>query len=193
QLRSVRTRLADQQNVPPFVIFSDRTLHELACYFPVTPDEMRRITGVGDMKLQRYSDDFLPPIQAFVESNPQVKSSVPPLPEPRAPRQVKSSAGKTFDVTWQMLKEGLDRSQIAERRGLTMGTVSTHIERLILDGRDVELDRHVEPAKRLEIERLFKHLGTDSLREIVEASDGTVEYGEARIVRAAMQTNSDKK
>jgi ATP-dependent DNA helicase RecQ len=193
RLRSVRTRLAAEQNVPPFVVFSDRTLHELACYFPVTPDEMRCITGVGEMKLQRYSDDFLPPIRAFVESNPQAKSSVPPLPEPRAPRQTKSSAGATLGITWQLVKEGLDRSQIAERRGLTTGTISTHIERLILDGRDVELDRQVEPAKRLEIERLFKRLGTDSLREIVEASEGTVEYGEARIVRAVIQINSNKK
>ncbi len=193
RLRSVRVRIAGEQNVPPFVVFSDRTLHELACYFPVTPDEMRRVTGVGEMKLQRYSDDFLPVIRAFVESNPQVKSSAPPLPEPRAPRQTKSPAGKTFGVTWQLLKEGLDRSQIAERRGLTTGTISTHIERLILDGRDVELDRQVEPDKRMEIERLFKRIGTDSLREIVEASDGTVGYEEVRIVRAAMQVNSDQK
>ncbi len=193
RLRSVRARLAGQQNVPPFVVFSDRTLHEMACYFPVTPDEMRRITGVGEMKLQRYSDDFLPVIRAFVESDPQSQSSAPPLPEPRAPRQTKSPAGKTFNTTWQMLKDGLSRSQIAERRGLTTGTVSTHIERLILDGRDIELDRHVEPAKQTEIERLFKRLGMDSLREIVEASDGTVGYEEVRIVRAAMQANSDRK
>ncbi|MCK4627293.1 MAG: HRDC domain-containing protein, partial [Phycisphaerae bacterium] len=193
RLRSVRTRLAGEQNVPPYVVFSDRTLHEMACYFPVTPDEMRRITGVGDMKLQRYGDEFLPPIQAFVESNPQAKSDAAPLPTPRAPGLAKSTRTKTFDTTWQLLKEGLDRSQIAERRGLTTGTISTHIERLILDGRDVELDRQVDSARRLEIERLFKRLGMDSLREIVEASDGMVGYEEARIVRAAIQVKSDRK
>ena len=156
---------------------------------------MRCITGVGEQKLQRYADDFLPPIQSFIKSNPQARTNAATLPVPYAPRPRKSSKpkGETFEITWRLLEEGLSCSQVAEMRGLTTGTVSGHIERLILDGRNIELDRHVEPARRLEIERLFKRLGTDSLREIVDASGEMISFEDARIVRAAMQANSDQK
>ncbi len=193
RLRSLRRRLAREQDVPPFVVFSDRTLHEMARCFPATPDEMRCITGVGEQKLERYGKDFLSLIVSFRESNPEAGSNAAPLPVPYAPKPRKSPKGETFEITWRLLEEGLSCSQVAEMRGLTAGTIAGHIERLILDGRDIEPDRHVEPAKRLEIERLFKRLGTDNLREIVDASGETISFEDARIIRAALQTNGDQK
>jgi ATP-dependent DNA helicase RecQ len=58
-LRARRKQLAEAQGVPPYVIFSDRTLVEIATYYPQTRSSLRRITGVGDVKLERYGEDFL--------------------------------------------------------------------------------------------------------------------------------------
>ena len=58
-LRSLRTRLARAQNVPAYVVFSDRTLVELATHRPTTAAAMREIHGIGDTKLERYGADFL--------------------------------------------------------------------------------------------------------------------------------------
>jgi ATP-dependent DNA helicase RecQ len=58
-LRTLRKKLADKQHVPPYIIFSDKTLHEMCRSFPSTADEMANISGVGDTKLERYGDDFL--------------------------------------------------------------------------------------------------------------------------------------
>ena len=63
-LRKLRRRLAKERSVPPYVIFSDRTLHEMAAYLPATPGELRGITGVGEKKLQQYGEAFLAAIQA---------------------------------------------------------------------------------------------------------------------------------
>lgn len=63
-LRSLRTRLARAQNVPAYVVFSDRTLVELATHRPTTPAAMREIHGIGDAKLERYGADFLAIIEA---------------------------------------------------------------------------------------------------------------------------------
>jgi ATP-dependent DNA helicase RecQ len=65
RLRTVRKRLADENHVPPYVIFSDKTLHEMCRHFPTGPAEMRGIHGVGDVKLERYGNDFLAEIRAY--------------------------------------------------------------------------------------------------------------------------------
>jgi ATP-dependent DNA helicase RecQ len=51
--------------VPPYVIFSDKTLHEMCRHYPATAAELRQITGVGDVKLERYGDAFIAEIRAY--------------------------------------------------------------------------------------------------------------------------------
>jgi ATP-dependent DNA helicase RecQ len=64
-LRGLRKRLADEQQVPPYVIFSDATLVEMAAQRPATPDELLRVNGVGGQKLGRYGDAFLEAIADY--------------------------------------------------------------------------------------------------------------------------------
>ncbi len=65
RLRALRKRIAGENRVPPYVIFSDKTLHEMCRQFPVTAAEMRRIAGVGDVKLERYGGEFVAEIKAY--------------------------------------------------------------------------------------------------------------------------------
>jgi ATP-dependent DNA helicase RecQ len=65
RLRAVRAELAAQAGVPPFVIFPDKTLVEMACYQPRTEDALLNIYGVGITKSRRYGPAFLTEIQAF--------------------------------------------------------------------------------------------------------------------------------
>jgi ATP-dependent DNA helicase RecQ len=73
RLRVIRKRFAEEQEVPPFVIFSDRTLHEMCRHFPRTEPEMRRISGVGDVKLERYGREFIEEIRTYVGNNPETR------------------------------------------------------------------------------------------------------------------------
>ena len=70
QLRVLRKELASEQGVPPYVIFTDRTLHEMARFFPATEAEMLQLTGVGEKRLASYGRQFLEAIQAFRQANP---------------------------------------------------------------------------------------------------------------------------
>jgi len=65
RLRVIRKKIAGKNHVPPYVIFSDKTLHEMCRQFPKTASEMRQISGVGDVKLQRYGEDFLEGIRTY--------------------------------------------------------------------------------------------------------------------------------
>jgi ATP-dependent DNA helicase RecQ len=71
KLRGLRKRIAAEHQVPPYVIFSDKTLHEMCRHYPVTPAQMRSINGVGDAKLQRYGDNFIAEIKRYRSDYPR--------------------------------------------------------------------------------------------------------------------------
>ena len=58
-LRMLRKEIADEQGIPPYVVFSDRTLHEMAATLPQTDEALLTVSGVGEVKLQRYGQQFL--------------------------------------------------------------------------------------------------------------------------------------
>ncbi len=74
QLRALRKDLASEQGVPPYVIFTDRSLHEMARFFPATESQMLQITGVGETRLARYGERFIQAIQAYREAHPEIPS-----------------------------------------------------------------------------------------------------------------------
>ncbi len=69
-LRSLRKKMADAQHVPPYIIFSDKTLHEMCRRLPTSAADLRMISGVGDAKLQRYGDDFIREIKRHLDGSP---------------------------------------------------------------------------------------------------------------------------
>ena len=65
-------KLAESAHVPPFVVFSDRTLHEMARHYPTTDETMLAISGVGEMKLRKYGAAFMTVIEAFCRAHPNL-------------------------------------------------------------------------------------------------------------------------
>jgi len=59
KLKALRKKLADQRNLPSYIVFSDATLHQMARFRPLTPQEMMAISGVGPKKLETYGEEFL--------------------------------------------------------------------------------------------------------------------------------------
>ncbi len=68
-LRAKRKTIAEEEEVPAFVVFSDKTLKEIATYFPQTKEALRQIHGIGPAKVEKYADDFLPIIRAYCEEH----------------------------------------------------------------------------------------------------------------------------
>ena len=67
KLRTLRKKMAEAQHVPPYIVFSDKTLHEMCRLFPSTLSDMRKISGVGDAKLERYGEDFILEIRSYID------------------------------------------------------------------------------------------------------------------------------
>ena len=71
KLRGLRKQLADERGVPPYIIFSDVSLRQMARFYPASDREFSRISGVGDKKLREFGEMFLREIAAHLQSNPR--------------------------------------------------------------------------------------------------------------------------
>lgn len=196
-LRAVRRRFAEEENVPPFVIFSDATLREMAARKPRTRRELLDVSGVGKTKLERYGDAFLVAIRDGAGDAPPV---TPHRRQPREPRggpapvlrgRDGSALPTTVKHTWALHRDGLSLEEIAERRGLSTGTIAQHIARLIEAG---EIDDVSAWVDRRTLWRVRKAAGDGpigALRPIKEALGDDVTYEQLHIARAYLGAHED--
>ena len=187
-LKRVRTAFARSENVPPYVVFSDATLVEFATYLPQTEQEMRRISGVGELKMEKYGADFLQEIKNYcrinnLESRISLKS---PKRETKA-RTKRDADGKTsWDISLDMFNSGLSIEQIAETRELSKGTIEMHLIRFIQSGEisleDLVLFSKIEPIKNA-IVQLNAGFAVAPVKEVLGEN---YSYAEIRAVMATL-------
>ena len=128
KLRIIRKELADNQNVPPYIVFSDATLVEMSQRYPKNEKELIRIGGVGQLKLERYGEAFLKEITTHIKEN----DIVPPknLGAPVV-RKIKTAPSASVLQTFELYQEGKSVFQIAQIRNLANMTIEGHMVQLI--------------------------------------------------------------
>jgi len=191
QLRAERQRLAQEEGVPPFVIFSDRTLREMALYFPDTAERMSGISGVGAAKLAKYGDTFMTIIEMFKHMHPGEVEKRALLRIPlNVNKTTQSKKGKTVRETLKIAKQGLTMEAIAAGRDRSEGTISQNLAVVLAEGGEagLDIDQLLDPERRMLCEDLFARLSGASMRSIIEASGNKVTYADLRLVRAFMQS-----
>jgi len=167
RLRQIRKKVAKDFGVPPYQIFNDATLKAMSEQRPMSDDEMRRIPGVGDRKLQRYGDFF---IDAIIEFSSDKKASL---------------KGSTYEVTYALLKKGATAEEIAVKRGLNVSTVLSHIAYLYEKGEAVDISPYVSLQSAQTIVACLKYLEKPvRLKDIFEYHDGKFQYDQIRFALA---------
>jgi len=171
--------------VPPYVIFSDKSLHDMCRLLPTTTETMLAVNGVGRAKLERYGNKFLSVIDAWLTDNPDVKQ---PGPLPGMIRKPAAAArdSSTIKESAELAGKGLSLEEIAVQRGLKPTTIAVHLATWIEEGNQLDIDHLVDEKKRNLLQEQFTLHGTDFLKPAVEALEGRVNYEEARIVRACL-------
>ena len=182
QLSALRKRLADERNVPAYVIFGNKTLEDMARKVPRTPEEFARTSGVGEAKLRQFSQPFLELISGYAEQHG--------MPQTTGRRQVDSLTpppgiiGETIRESGRLVSSGLSLSDTAEKRGLKETTILGHLERLVRAGVPITLHSAIPPPERVRrIEEAFANLGYELLRPVWEELGGDFSYEELRLVR----------
>jgi ATP-dependent DNA helicase RecQ len=185
RLRLFRKRLADERNVPPYIIFSDVSLRQMARDYPADQREFARISGVGEKKLAEFGALFLAEIAAHLQTNPRQifadDSFAPPSSVPPRAR-----LGETARETLRRFQAGESVEEIASRRLLTTGTIYSHLNEAAMAGETLDLNRFFTAAELDDVAAAFQKVGFANLTGVFELLGARQDYGKLRIFRAAM-------
>jgi ATP-dependent DNA helicase RecQ len=188
-LRDLRREIAAKDGVPPYFIFPDSTLKQMSIRFPLSKEQIFDISGVGQVKYEKYGEKFLEAINTYViknnievkwndKSEINLKESV--MSKPRAQK------GKTQEITINMIKEGKSISDVVKERALTVSTILGHIEKYIKDESseklEINLDGFFNEEEEKEIIDAADELGIDRIGPIKAKVSDKISYDTIRVV-----------
>ncbi len=191
-LRQKRKELADAAGVPPYVIFSDRTLIEMAAYYPMTPASLTRIFGIGTVKASRFGSTFLNLIREYCQPHhitEQPKQAVPQS-KPEAPR----STGARFSEVGEAFNAGESIASLMERYGVQIGTILNHLYTFAVQGHPLRQDEsllsasQLSPEQRQAVITAFTDTGFELLKPVFDRLNGEITYDELKLLRVYFLT-----
>ena len=180
-LKDLRKKISKQKDVPPFVIFQDPSLEDMAIQYPITIDELQNISGVGAGKAQRYGKEFVEIIKKYVEE----KEIIRPL-DMVVKSVVNKSGMKVYIIQSIDMKRPLE--DIAEAKGLEMSELIGEIEAIVNSGTRINLDYYInmviDEERQHDIYSYFREEAeSDSLEEAIAELGNDFEEEEIRLMR----------
>jgi ATP-dependent DNA helicase RecQ len=187
RLRSLRKQLADEQSVPPYVVFPDSTLKLMAQAKPKTLGEFGKLSGVGSHKLAQYGETFLKEIRAYCQEQglSEEKTNVTSTSSLALPTE-------TEYFTFQLHQQGLTVEEIAQKRNFRPTTIIRHLSDLIDKNQPVDLNLLVPLEKQQKILQVLEILGDIALTPIKEYLGDNYSFDEIRLVRGKWRRDTKK-
>jgi ATP-dependent DNA helicase RecQ len=180
-LKDLRKKISKIKDVPPFVIFQDPSLEDMAIQYPVNLDELQNISGVGSGKAQRYGKEFVEIIKKYVEE----KEIIRPLD-----MVVKSVVNKSGIKVYIIQSIDMQRplEDIAEAKGLEMSELISEIEAIVNSGTRINLDYYInnsiDEERQNDIYSYFREEAeSDSLDDAIKELGNEFEEEEIRLMR----------
>ncbi|HYK74032.1 MAG TPA: DNA helicase RecQ [Pseudoneobacillus sp.] len=179
ELRLLRKQIAETEKVPPFVIFSDTSLHDMCVRLPKTNSEFLNVKGVGSHKLEKYGLEFIQKIRSYCEENPdrQKVNEETHIEEIKVTKSKKDPDGKASHiVTYEMFTNGLTIKEMAVERDMTTTTIEAHILRSAEEGLPIDWDQVLPKEYRPLIEAAVEKAATEKLKPIKELLPEEITY-----------------
>jgi len=196
ELKNLRKQLADEQSVPPYIVFADASLRQMAQRLPQDPNTFSKISGVGNRKLAQYGEVFTQAIRDFCDKNGlEVTANPPVFPSATNPTHQlasKSDITSTQITTYELYQNGLSLPDVALERNIRLSTVNGHIAKLIEAGYDVDINKLVDIDRQAIIRAAISKVGPQSLRNIREETGDIYDYQEITLVRASWEASQNK-
>jgi ATP-dependent DNA helicase RecQ len=183
RLRGLRREIADERGVPPYIVFGDAVLRDLARLRPSTPPSFRSVPGIGEKKLADFGPAFLEAIANHCREHalPMDLFDVAPA-SPARVRSARLEGGKERALA--LFEEGAPLDDVVEASGRALETVIGYLVAFIEQRRPADVRHWVDDATYERIVAAAGAVGADRLKPIREALEGAVSYGEIRIVLA---------
>ncbi|MES2574303.1 MAG: ATP-dependent DNA helicase RecQ [Bacteroidota bacterium] len=179
-LRDLRKKVAKKLGVPPFVVFQDPSLEDMALKYPISMDELINTHGVGEGKAKKYGKEFIALISQYVEDNDIVR------PDDLV---VKSTGANSINKLYiiQNIDRKLSLKDIASAKGLTMEALIAEMEQIVNSGTKLNIkywiDEMLDEDQQEEIHDYFMESHSDNIEEALKEFDGDYDIDELRLMR----------
>ncbi len=184
----MRKTIADTEHIPPYAVFADRTLVEMAAYHPQSLSTIKHIHGVGSVKSERFGEAFLKLIMTYckdhgLEEVPKRNSSSSPQ------SSLAASKKPRFDEASEDFISGMSIEDLMKKYDVQNQTVFGYLVKYSKTGRIISNPErfltfsHVSPTVRKQILQAFKELGSEYLNPVFKRMNETVDFNELRILQ----------
>jgi ATP-dependent DNA helicase RecQ len=179
-LKSLRKTVAHKLGVPPFIVFQDPSLEDMALKYPISIEELKNVHGVGEGKAKKYGKEFVKFIAQYVEDNEIT----------RPDDLVVKSTGVNSTLKLYII-QNVDRklplTDIAAAKGMSMTDFIKEMEQIVYSGTKLNLnywiDDHLDEDQQEEIHEYFMEAETDKITDAIEEFEGEYEDEELRLYR----------
>jgi ATP-dependent DNA helicase RecQ len=179
-LRDLRKKVAKKLTVPPFVVFQDPSLEDMALKYPISIDELTNIHGVGEGKAKKYGKEFVELISRYVEENDIIRPDDLVVKSTGA-----NSANKLYII--QNIDRKLSLDDISKGKGMNMETLIKEMEQIVYSGTKLNIrywiDEMLDDDQQEEIHEYFMESESDNIEDALKEFDGDYDINELRLMR----------
>jgi ATP-dependent DNA helicase RecQ len=196
-LRARRKELADAAGLPPYVVFSDKTLVEMAAYYPQSLESLLGISGVGQVKLQQYGELFVALVRSYCEAHgldEKRKEKKGKQTGETAAHRTEEKIGMRTTLVAEAFNAGESLPQLMQRYAVTAGTIIEHLVRYQAAGNTLRSDDDLRalasssPEQQAAAFAAFDELGTAALKPVFDKLNGELDYDELKLLRLCYLT-----
>lgn len=179
-LRDLRKKVAKKLGVPPFVVFQDPSLEDMALKYPISQDELINIHGVGEGKAKKYGKEFIELISRYVKDNDIIR------PDDLVVKSTGvNSANKLYII--QNIDRKLSLKDIASAKGLNMNALIKEMEQIVYSGTKLNIkywiDDMLDEEQQGEIHDYFMESESDNIEDALKEFEGDYDIDELRLMR----------
>jgi ATP-dependent DNA helicase RecQ len=190
-LRQKRKELADEARVPPYVIFSDRTLVEMAAFYPMSPASLLKINGVGQVKLERYGEIFLQIIREYC----QPRQLTEKLKTGHRTGRITNTGAEKLKINprhvlvAESYNNGCSITDLIEQYRVQQGTILNYLAKYVQEGNSLRRGTDFLSLLDIPLETqmkalgAFEHFGAEYLKPVFEHLNGQVSYDDLKVLR----------
>ncbi len=191
-LRKERKKMADENGIPPYTIFPDTTLMEMAYYYPKDKEHLLPLYGVGDVKLKKYGSLFIGIIKKYTkEHNIEAKE------ETLQKKAEEFESVETYVQIGKAFNDGQSIEHLSEEHGVKEVTILNHLKDYLKDGNDLRIEGITEATslslrQQDEIIKIFDEKGSHMLKVVYDRMNKKIGYDQIRIMQLYFMANEEK-
>jgi len=178
ELKRLRFKIAQKENIPPYVVFADNSLVEMATYFPVDDSSFLTISGVGRVKANSYGEVFMKVIRTFIKEN-----NIQPIQKISYSKPKSTRDNQSENLTFKLFQEGKNIYQIAQERNMSPNTVEEHLSNLVRKG-SANAEVFLPKDDILNIRLAYRRLDTKFLKPLKEHFGDRYSYFQLKVALA---------